>query len=304
MPSSTKRLPLLDLQLKLHGLLRHPEPADFMAQICLIEGQFVEHLAANSDHVLLTLVDYASVEIQQYSSLHAMLVMALSHLGSLQIEGWEDDTRLALRLAALTMNISMTELQDQLTMQTNPLTEEQKSQIASHPVRSAEMLASLGCQEELWLESVKRHHEAQPGALAARELPSQLARMIQRADVFASRLSPRKGRAALSASAAAQFAYLDEGHNPDQTGAALIKAVGIYPPGCWVGLANSELGIVLKRGEKAHCPLVAALVGPDGMPLARPRLRDTQNAPYAVSVSLPPDKIKYRPQLETLLRML
>jgi hypothetical protein len=98
-------------------------------------------------------------------------------------------------------------------------------------------------------------------------------------------------------------AYLGEDNNPDEAGAALIKAIGIYPPGCWVGLCNGELGIVLKRGEKAHCPLVAALVGPNGLPLATPRLRDTQIKLYGISVSLAPDKIKFRPQIDTLLRL-
>ncbi len=284
-------------------MLKHPQPADFLKNIGFIEAQIVEHLAINSDNVLLTLVDLAGIEIGQYSSTHAMLVMALADVGGAKIEQWDDAARKALRLAALTMNISMTELQDQLAGQRTPLTAEQKSQIATHPQRSEELLKSLGCTDALWLEAVRLHHESEPGPLNARQLPSQLARMIQRADVFASRLSPRKGRAALSASAAAQFAYLDESQNPDQAGAALIKAVGIYPPGSWVGLASAELGIVLRRGEKAHCPLVAALIGPDGMPFSRPSLRDTQEKRYAVNVSLPPDKIKFKPKLATLLRM-
>lgn len=304
MTISTKTPALLDLQLKLHGLLKRPDPVNFLPQLSVLESQLVEHLDTNSDAVLLTLVDLASKETHQYSSTHAMLVATISHLGGMQIAAWNDALRQALRFASLTMNISMVDLQDTLSQQGATLSEDQKVQVASHPARSEELLRSLGCTEALWLESVKRHHEAEPGALATRQPASQIARMIQRADVFASRISPRKGRAALSASAAAQVAYLDENHNPDETGAALIKAVGIYPPGCWVGLSNGELAIVLKRGEKAHCPLVAALVGPDGLPLAMPRLRDTQATQYGISVSLAPDKIKFRPQLNALLRLL
>lgn len=304
MPISRKLPSLLDLQLKLHGLLRRPDPNNFLPQITLLESQLVEHLTANSDAVLLTLVDFASTEIHQYSSAHAMLVTALCHLGGTQVGEWDEAWLQALRFSALTMNISMTELQDALCQQSSPLTEDQKTEIASHPARSEELLRSLGCTEALWLESVRRHHEASPGGFTARQPASQIARLIQRADIFASRLSPRKGRAALSASAAAQVAYLDEERNPDEAGAALIKAIGIYPPGCWVGLGNGEIGMVLRRGEKAHCPMVAALIGPDGIPLAIPKLRDTQNAPYGISVSLPPDKIKFHPQLSNLLRML
>lgn len=303
MLSKSKLVPLLDLQHMLDGILKRPQPTDFLKNIGFVEAQMVEHLAIDSDNVLLTLVDLSGSDVSQYSSTHAMLVMALVDVGGAKIDHWDDAARKSLRMAALTMNLSMTELQDQLAGQKSPLTADQKSQIASHAQRSEELLKSLGCTDELWLEAVRLHHDSEPGPLTARKLPSQLARIIQRADVFASRLSPRKDRAALSASAAAQCAFLDEFQNPDQAGAALIKAVGIYPPGSWVGLSSSELGMVLRRGEKAHCPLVAALIGPDGMPYSRPFLRDTQDKQYAVNVSLPPEKIKFKPRLATLLRM-
>ena len=114
MSTSKKPPSLLDLQLKLHGLLKHPEVANFLPQLTLLEGHLVEHLNASSDGVLLTLVDLASTELRQYSSTHAMLVMALSHLGGVQIEGWDEVWCKAIRFAALTMNISMMELQDTL----------------------------------------------------------------------------------------------------------------------------------------------------------------------------------------------
>ena len=294
---------LLDLQLKMHFLLTQPKPEIFLAQLVILEGQLVEHLSSNPDKALLTLVHLASTELRQYSSIHAMLVMALCHLSAEQLKDWGDDRRQAIRYAALTMNISMTELQDNLAQRNAALTAAEKSEIASHSLRSEELLRSFGCTDELWLATVLRHHEAKPGSLAQREPASQLARLIQRADIFASRISPRKERSALSASAAAQMAYLGEDRVADEAGAALIKAIGIYPPGCWVGLANGELAIVLKRGEKAHCPFVAALVQANGLPLTSPRLRDTRVPEFGINVSLAPDRVKFKPSLESLLRL-
>src|SRR5207253_10561948 len=57
-----------------------------------------------------------------------------------------------------------------------------KAEIASHPVPSEEMLGSVGCTDPLWRESVRRHHEAEPGMLATRTPASQIARLIQRAE--------------------------------------------------------------------------------------------------------------------------
>lgn len=296
--------PLLDLQRDCHALLRRPDKASFLASLAELQRNAVAHLDADADRALLTLVDHASTELHQYSSTHAMLVMTLCHLASTHIGAVEEQARQAVRLAALTMNISMIELQDQLSQQIGQLSPDQKEQIASHAAQSEELLRSLGGTDSLWLESVKRHQETLPGALAERTSAERIARLIQRADIFAARISPRKVRPAMSAAAAAQVAYLGEDGKPDEAGSALIKAIGIYPPGCWVGLGNGELAIVLKRGAKAHCPLVAALVGPDGMPLPTARVRDTEADRYGIRASLPSGKIKFRPRLATLLKML
>jgi hypothetical protein len=63
----------------------------------------------------------------------------------------------------------------------------------------------------------------------------------------------------MSASAAAQAAYGGEDGRPDEAGMLLIRALGIYPPGCLVRLASAELGVVLRRGARANQPQVAAI---------------------------------------------
>ncbi|MDO8958746.1 MAG: hypothetical protein Q7U85_03320 [Rhodocyclaceae bacterium] len=293
---------LLDLQLRLNGLLKRPEKESFLQRLGEFDQEMVEHIDADADRVLLTLIDRSSTELHQYSSTHAMLVMVLCQMSRTLIAAGEDQVHQSMRLAALTMNISIVGLQDELSQQLAQLSADQKERIASHSAQSEELLrSSLGCTEPLWLESVRRHHDAIPGALSERTPAERIARLIQRADLFAARISPRKTRPAMSAAAAAQVAYLGEDGKPDEAGAALIKAIGIYPPGCWVGLGNGELAIVLRRGAKAHCPVVAALLGPDGMPLPIARVRDTEIERYGIRASLPPGKIKFRPHLATLL---
>lgn len=296
--------PVLDLQLNLNTLLKRPEKASFLERLSNLEREMVAHLDADPDRTLLTLIDRASTELDQYGSTHALLVMVLCHLARTQIFDGEEQMHQAIRLAALTMNISIMDLQDQLSKQVVPLSPEQKEKITAHSAQSEESLRALGCTEPLWLESVKCHHDTITGALADRKPSERIARLIQRADLFGARISPRKARPAMSAAVAAQVAYLGEDGKPDEAGAALIKSIGIYPPGCWVGLGNGELAIVLRRGAKAHCPLVASLVGRDGMPLPTVQLRDTELDRYNIRASLPPGKIKFRPRLATLLNMI
>src|SRR5690606_5870769 len=86
--------------------------------------------------------------------------------------------------AALSMNIAMTELQDQLAQQTYPLTAQQIAAVEDHAGRSEALLRSLGVADPLWLEAVRWHHHRAPGPLAKKSHSQQMARLMQRADIF------------------------------------------------------------------------------------------------------------------------
>jgi hypothetical protein len=63
---------------------------------------------------------------------------------------------------------------------------------------------------------------------------------------------------------------------------ALIKSFGIFPPGSMVRLASGELGMVVRNGEKAYHPVVAALTNKTGEPRLTPQHRDTASEEHAV----------------------
>ncbi|HEV7914080.1 MAG TPA: hypothetical protein VGP22_09950, partial [Albitalea sp.] len=126
---------------------------------------------------------------------------------------------------------------------------------------------------------------------------------IQRADIFAARLSPRRMRQAMAATAAAKAAYLDENQQAGAAGAAIIKAVGIYPPGSHVRLASSEVAVVLRRGRRANEPVVASVIGKSGTPLGEPAVRDTRMKPHAISAGVAPHEVKVRLNLARLMTL-
>jgi hypothetical protein len=64
--------------------------------------------------------------------------------------------------------------------------------------------------------------------------------------------------------------------------AAIVKEFGIYPPGCCVRLASGEVGLVVKRGETANTPIVAALVNRQGEQMMEPMRRHTAMAEHAI----------------------
>ncbi|MBT9500727.1 MAG: phosphohydrolase [Burkholderiaceae bacterium] len=291
-----------DLQMRAHTLLRDPRPEDFLPRLEKLREDMLWHLKNDADGSLLQLIHQASLDIRHYSASHAMLVMVACHMAYQQLP-WALDWQRPLELAALTMNIATTGLQDLLAEQIDPVTPEQRSKINDHAQASMELLQTLGVHEPLWLDAVFFHHAHVPGPLAKRPPGQQLARLIQRADVFGSRLSPRRNRKALAASAAAQAAYLDENKQADEAGAALIKALGIYPPGCLVRLANGEVAVVLKRGRAANAPLVASVVSKSGTPLGEPAVRDTRLQTQAVTGSVAPHELRLRLNMERLLKL-
>lgn len=291
-----------DLQLRCHALLREPRPEDFLARFGALQQEMLARIGQHTDAALMLLILEASQDWQHYSARHALLSLALGELCARQL-GWAEDIRQVLAQAALSMNIAISGLQDRLAAQTERPDEAQRAQLVAHGDRGAELLARLGVGDALWLQVVRLHHEAGPGPLAGRSMPEQMARVLRRVDIYGARLAPRRSRRALSGAQAARAAYLDELQQPDEVGAALIKAVGLYPPGSLVRLANGEVGVVAKRGHSANEPLVAALLGKSGNPLSEPVSRDTRLASQAIAASLAPHELKLLLNTEKLLKL-
>ena len=292
------------LQMHVGRLLRETPQADFQERLRR-QGEALFALAeADPDTALLILIDATTCEARDYSTTHAMLVAVIADLAARHLPGVPEAHRAALRCAALTMNISMTALQDVLAQQLAPPNAQQRLQIDQHAERGAALLAASGVRDALWIEAVRHHHDAPPGPLAELPAGQQLARLIKRADIFAARLSPRRRRSALSGAAAAKAVYLDERQQPDEAGAAIVKATGIYPPGSYVRLASNETAVVMRRGNRANEPLVAGVIGRSGTPIAEPALRDTRIAQHAVTAGVAPGDVKLRLNLERLLRLL
>lgn len=295
---------LAELQIHAGKLLRETPQADFKARLRKVQQELWALMETDADIALLVLIDATTNEIRQYSVTHAMLVTVVCELASRHLSAWMPAWREPLRCAALTMNMAMTALQDVLAQQASPPDPAQRALISSHALRAVHALKLAGVDDPLWVEAVRHHHVAPPGALESMAPSMQLARLIQRADIFAARLSPRRKRAALSGTAAAQAAYLDERKQPDEAGSAIIKAVGIYPPGSFVRLASGEVAVVMRRGARANEPLVAAVLGRAGTLLGQPVLRDTHQSKFAVTAGVAPQDVRLRLNMERLLRLL
>jgi hypothetical protein len=196
--------------------------------------------------------------------------------------GWEAPDLEKVFKVALTMNVSMLELQAQLSRQTSPPTDEQRAALQSHPLRSVQALENGGVSDFDWLRAVERHHEVEDGS----GYPSgcsdvgDLASLARRADIYTSKLSGRNHRDSLSADVAGRQMFMQDPGHPMT--AALVKEFGIYPPGCHVRLKSGVLAIVVKRGPTVTTPIVACLTNDRGGPLPEPVRIDTSAPGCAV----------------------
>lgn len=286
------------------SVLLHETPGgDFAPRVAALQADALDALDRDTDLALLILIQGTASESRNYSVGHALLVAAVCELAARHLVAWPTAWREPLRCAALTMNIAMTTLQDTLALQETPPTPAQRALIDSHAALAAQRLRDCGVGDALWLAAVAQHHATRTGRLAELPEAAQLARLIQRADVFAARLSRRRTRGALSGIAAAKATFLDENRQSDEAGAAIVKATGIYPPGSYVRLANGEIAVVLRRGRLANEPVVASVMNAAGLPLGEPARRDTRSARHAVAAGVAPQDVRLRLNLERLLSL-
>ena len=289
------------VQEQAHAILRNGRDQGFLRQVEYLQSRISRYSNANPDGALLALIQMAAVEVERYSATHAILVSVLCGIAAREVLKWPPPLHSTLCQAALTMNIGMTELQDQLAQQTEPLTPLQRRDVEQHAERSVELLEIQRLQDSTWLEGMRHHHSMPPGPLTQLTPGGRMARLIQRADIFAAAISPRAGRRPVPPGRAMKTAYFDENSQVDEAGSALVKAAGIYPPGSFVRLASGEVAIVVRRGANTIAPRVAVVRHRSGMPNADLTVRDTALPQFKVTTSVPYDEVKEKPSLKRLL---
>lgn len=234
-----------------------------------------------------------------YGYLHAIHTAVLALLLGRHL-AWPPTRVLALVKAAITMNLSILDLQGQMAAQEDPIKDSQRKLIRDHPQAAMALLTRLGVTDADWLTAVAEHHEHPDGSgyPLGMQQPSELAVALRVCDVFMAKISPRVVRGPLSSQEAARQLYRE-----DQGGtlsSALIKVFGIYPPGEFVKLASGELGLVVQRSANLRAPLVAVITDVSGKPVQRTQRRDTAEAGFAITglatdkallARLPPERL-------------
>lgn len=283
-----------DLEAGLAMVLSQPQNAqEFAARIHQYDRWMQNLIQHDTDVALYLLFQLASHSPVGYSASHALVCGVLCHLVAreVQLPATERDS---LVHAALTMNIAMTRLQDQLANQRGRPTPVQEVALRTHEARGADLLQTLGINDALWLQTVLQHHQETifHEDLLALPPPQRLAHMLNVVDRYAAMISPRQSREGRSATESASSIVMTSHAQNNQVGQALVQVVGLFPPGTFVQFDNATVGVVMRRRNQDKHPDVAIVLNDKGQLMRPPSLHSSFSDSPAITAALPASRVQ------------
>lgn len=294
-----------DLESAMSVLLARPQQVqDFSAKVRQFDRWLQDLVAHDIDASLYLMFQLASTSTVGYSASHALVCATLCHIMAHEF-GLPGHERNALVRAAITMNIGMTQLQDELAGQRDKPSAAQQEAIQRHPQQSQSLLEQLHITDDLWLEVVGQHHAplAERTPLAELTDIARLTRILGTIDRYAAMISPRKSRPGRSATDSVRALVGKEVDQRDEVGFMLVRTVGLCPPGTFVRLDDGATAIVLRRSEKSNQPLVASLIDAGGALLSEPRLHPTADGKPRIQAALPRTAVTLDMNHRTMVRL-
>jgi hypothetical protein len=190
------------------------------------------------------------------------------------------------------MNLSIVDLQSRQGGAALPATPALREMVDRHCEDSAALLRKAGVEDEDWLRAVEQHHPPTGGG-APPDAPGELAQLLRLVDGYTTRITDRPDTIIASPALAAKDLFAQ--HAKDPLALALVKELGVYPPGTFVRIASGETAVVLRRGDAANKPLVACVTNKRGDALQQPIRRDTGLlADHAITAVVPDKEVKVR----------
>lgn len=218
----------------------------------------------------------------------------LAHLFSEQ-HGLDEKKEQALVQAVLTCNLTFYEFQVLLNSMDGKLTDAQRAKLQKHPLQAAQFMEAAGFIDPQLTKAIRQHHERPDGSGYPNHLKgpdiSDLALVVSMCEVYTARIDNRAYRKPVLAREALSHLYKEE--DPRLKGLLLsfAKAVGVYPPGTWVKLANNETAVVTRRQKNSPVPIVKALFDRNDMPYMGPLSRDCNDPALKVAgATFPPSR--------------
>jgi putative nucleotidyltransferase with HDIG domain len=190
-----------------------------------------------------------------YTYMHSVAVCALMISLGRQM-GLAQDVVKSLGMAGLLHDIGKMAVPDDVLNKPGRLTDEEFTQIKTHPERGWKMLKDSSDVDEISLDVCLHHHErvdgnGYPEQLGQDDL-SLYAKMGAVCDVYDAITSNRSYKVGWSpAESIRKMASWKDGHFDDKIFDNFVKAIGIYPVGSLLKLRSGKLAVVIDQSANS-----------------------------------------------------
>ncbi|HEY0844528.1 MAG TPA: HD domain-containing phosphohydrolase [Noviherbaspirillum sp.] len=233
-------------------------------------------------------LDYVNPYIVVHQVMGAVLAEVIARR-----TGMSPEARLPIVCAALTRGFGMLPLQAELDQCNGSLPEPLKRAVHDHPAIGAEMLRRAGIGDEAWLSAVADYHERLDGSGYPRKLQAEDigtgGRILAIADTYSAMTKPRPYRnKEHSAQNALRDIFLKRDVSLDgEMIQAMIKEIGLFPPGSIVKLKNGEVAVIKHCTHKPVDAIVYTVYDQRGMPLLEPVRREASHPNHEIMGMVP-----------------
>jgi HD-GYP domain-containing protein (c-di-GMP phosphodiesterase class II) len=224
----------------------------------------------------------AAEDTDNISVLHAVNVSTLSMIIGRQLQLSHDAIRF-VGMAGLLHDLGEQRIPVRILRNRNNLSPEQLQELQLHPDYTVELLRRLSHFPSEILDIIRCQHERLDGSgYPARlrgsqlSLPAQILLVVDEYDSLVHKR--RESESLMPAEALAQMYAKAKTQFPDDVVVALIKTIGVYPPGSIVELSDGKIALVLSVNVEARMKPMVLLYDPAASN-ARPHVIDLATEP-------------------------
>jgi HD-GYP domain-containing protein (c-di-GMP phosphodiesterase class II) len=232
-----------------------------------------EELVAISNQGALDVMQFMRYpDFDSYTIGHSVRVAALGALLGRAL-GWPRGMQNEIATAGLLHDLGKGKVPDEILFKPGMLSDDERRVMETHPVLGARILLANGETSPVVLAGTWGHHLREDGGGYPHMPPwfvhSSAAAVIHVCDVFEALTSMRPYKNPLCPRQAYEIMLADHGAFHPRILAALIRTMGIYPPGSEVLLSDRRRAVVVARGPQPEQPLVRVTHDATGLPLPR-----------------------------------
>lgn len=230
---------------------------------------------------LVTISDQGALDVMQfmrypdfdsYTIGHSVRVAALGAMLAGEL-GWSRELQNEIATAGLLHDLGKGKVPDEILFKPGRLSSDERKVMETHPVLGVRVLLANGETSPIVLAAAWGHHLRDDGGGYPLMPPwferSSAAALVHVCDVFEALTAARPYKNPLSPRRAYEIMLADKGAFQPLMLAALIRFLGLYPPGSEVLLTDSRRAVVVAKGPHPEQPLVRVTHDEAGAPISR-----------------------------------